>query len=114
MDGLAERAGLGKGTFCQGSSRTQMRKTPLQVVNAYGSIYGTGLPDLLAINGDPANGYYHPVQDLRKLEQGQAAVHVRSGRFRRRRRARSLDGYPRPASPALTASRTFRPRQPPG
>ena len=31
---------------------------PLQVVNAYGSIYGTGLPDLLAINGDPANGYY--------------------------------------------------------
>jgi len=27
MDGLAERAGLGKGTFCQGSSRTQMRKT---------------------------------------------------------------------------------------
>jgi hypothetical protein len=31
---------------------------PLQVVNAYGSIYGTGLPDLLAINGDPVNGYY--------------------------------------------------------
>jgi hypothetical protein len=31
---------------------------PLQVVNAYGSIYGTGLPDLLAISGDPGNGYY--------------------------------------------------------
>jgi hypothetical protein len=31
---------------------------PLQIVNAYGSIYGTGLPDLLAISGDPANGYY--------------------------------------------------------
>jgi hypothetical protein len=31
---------------------------PLQVVNAYGSIYGTGLPDVLATNGDPANGYY--------------------------------------------------------
>jgi hypothetical protein len=31
---------------------------PLLVVNAYGSIYGTGLPDLLAINGDPVNAYY--------------------------------------------------------
>ena len=31
---------------------------PLQVVNAYGSIYGTGLPDLLATSGDPVNGYY--------------------------------------------------------
>jgi hypothetical protein len=31
---------------------------PLQVVNAYGSIYGTGLPDLLATSGDPGNGYY--------------------------------------------------------
>lgn len=31
---------------------------PLQVVNAYGSIYGTGLPDLLASSGDPVNGYY--------------------------------------------------------
>ena len=31
---------------------------PLQVVNAYGSIYGTGLPDLLAVSGDPGNGYY--------------------------------------------------------
>jgi hypothetical protein len=31
---------------------------PLQVVNAYGSIYGTGLPDLLATSGDPVNGFY--------------------------------------------------------
>ncbi len=31
---------------------------PLQIVNANGSIYDTGLPDLLAINGDPVNGYY--------------------------------------------------------
>jgi hypothetical protein len=31
---------------------------PLQVVNAYASIYGTGLPDLLATSGDPAHGYY--------------------------------------------------------
>jgi len=31
---------------------------PLQIVNAYGSIYGTGLPDLLATSGDPVNGYY--------------------------------------------------------
>jgi hypothetical protein len=31
---------------------------PLQLVNAYTSLYGTGLPDLLAISGDPLNGYY--------------------------------------------------------
>jgi hypothetical protein len=31
---------------------------PLQVVNAYASIYGTGAPDLLAISGDPVNGFY--------------------------------------------------------
>lgn len=31
---------------------------PLQLVNAYGSIYGTGLPDVLATSGDPVNGYY--------------------------------------------------------
>lgn len=31
---------------------------PLQVVNAYGSIYGTGLPDLLATSGDPVHGFY--------------------------------------------------------
>jgi hypothetical protein len=31
---------------------------PVQVVNAYGSIYGTGLPDLLATSGDPVKGYY--------------------------------------------------------
>ncbi len=31
---------------------------PLQVVNAGPSIYGTGLPDLLATSGDPVNGYY--------------------------------------------------------
>lgn len=31
---------------------------PLQLGNAYGSIYGTGLPDLLASSGDPVNGYY--------------------------------------------------------
>jgi hypothetical protein len=29
--------------------------SPIQLVNAYGSIYGTGLPDLLATNGDPVN-----------------------------------------------------------
>jgi hypothetical protein len=27
-------------------------------VNAYGSIYGTGLPDVLATSGDPVNGHY--------------------------------------------------------
>ena len=31
---------------------------PRQVVNAYESIYSTGAPDLLAISGDPGNGYY--------------------------------------------------------
>ncbi len=31
---------------------------PLQVVNAYASVYGTGLPDLLATSGDSTNGYY--------------------------------------------------------
>jgi hypothetical protein len=31
---------------------------PLQIANAYASLYGTGLPDFLAISGDPANGYY--------------------------------------------------------
>lgn len=31
---------------------------PIQLVNAYASIYGTGQPDLLATNGDPVNGYY--------------------------------------------------------
>ena len=31
---------------------------PLQLANAYASIYGTGLPDLIATSGDPANGYY--------------------------------------------------------
>ncbi len=31
---------------------------PLQVVNAYRSLDGTGYPDLLAVNGDPGNGYY--------------------------------------------------------
>jgi hypothetical protein len=31
---------------------------PLQLVNAYTSLYDTGFPDLLAINGDPVNGYY--------------------------------------------------------
>jgi hypothetical protein len=45
------------GTF-QGALSDMNGDNPLQVVNAYGSIYGTGLPDLLAINGDPANGYY--------------------------------------------------------
>jgi hypothetical protein len=41
------------GTFTDASG-----DNPLQIVNAYGSIYGTGLPDLLAINGDPVSGYY--------------------------------------------------------
>ncbi len=31
---------------------------PLQVVNAYASVYSTGLPDLLATSGDSTNGYY--------------------------------------------------------
>ena len=31
---------------------------PLQVANAYASINGTGLPDLLATSGDATNGYY--------------------------------------------------------
>jgi hypothetical protein len=30
---------------------------PLQVANAYASLNGNGLPDLLAVNGDPVNGY---------------------------------------------------------
>jgi hypothetical protein len=31
---------------------------PIQLVNAEASIYGTGLPDLLATSGDAVNGYY--------------------------------------------------------
>jgi hypothetical protein len=31
---------------------------PVQLVNAEASIYGTGLPDLLATSGDAVNGYY--------------------------------------------------------
>lgn len=42
----------------QGTLADSNGDNPLQVVNAYGSIYSTGLPDLLAINGDLANGYY--------------------------------------------------------
>lgn len=30
----------------------------LQVVNAYASLYSTGLSDVLATSGDPSNGYY--------------------------------------------------------
>ena len=30
---------------------------PLQVANAYASRYGAGLTDLLAVSGDPVNGY---------------------------------------------------------
>lgn len=32
--------------------------SPLQVVNAYQSLNGSGLPDLLATSGDASNGYY--------------------------------------------------------
>jgi hypothetical protein len=31
---------------------------PLQVANAYASANGSGLPDLLTVSGDPANGYH--------------------------------------------------------
>ena len=30
---------------------------PLEVANAYASLNGSGLPDLLTVSGDPANGY---------------------------------------------------------
>jgi hypothetical protein len=45
-------------TISSGALTDANGDNPLQVVNAYASIYGTGLPDLLAISGDPANGYY--------------------------------------------------------
>ena len=42
----------------QGALTDANGDNPLQLVNAYASIYGTGQPDLLATSGDPANGYY--------------------------------------------------------
>ena len=45
-------------TISSGAFTDANGDNPLQIVNAYGSIYGTGLPDLLAVSGDPANGYY--------------------------------------------------------
>ena len=45
-------------TISAGSLSDANGDNPLQVVNAYGSIYGTGLPDLVATSGDPVNGYY--------------------------------------------------------
>jgi hypothetical protein len=54
LPGIANySAAISQGSLADGNG-----DNPLQVVNAYGSIYGTGLPDILAINGDPANGYY--------------------------------------------------------
>ena len=45
-------------TISSGTLTDANGDNPLQVVNAYGSLYGTGLPDLLATSGDPVNGYY--------------------------------------------------------
>jgi hypothetical protein len=58
-DGSALWPGSGSAcTISQGYLTDFNGDNPLQVANAYGSIYGTGLPDLLATSGDSANGYY--------------------------------------------------------
>lgn len=54
---LPQNANYGAAIF-QGDLSDSNGDNPLQVLNAYGSIYGTGLPDILAVNGDPSNGYY--------------------------------------------------------
>jgi hypothetical protein len=45
-------------TISQGILTDFNGDNPLQVANAYASINGTGLPDLLATSGDATNGYY--------------------------------------------------------
>ena len=45
-------------TITQGLLTDFNGDNPLQVADAYASLYGTGLPDLLATSGDPGNGYY--------------------------------------------------------
>lgn len=57
-DGSALPVGQDSASLPQGSLADANGDNPLQVLNAYGSIYGTGLPDLLATSGDPVNGYY--------------------------------------------------------
>ena len=54
LPGIANDAvSLFPGTFADANG-----DNPLQLVNAYASLYDTGVPDLLATAGDPANGYY--------------------------------------------------------
>jgi len=57
-DGSALPAGQESFAIFAGALADANGDNPLQVVNAYGSIYGTGLPDVLATSGDPVNGYY--------------------------------------------------------
>ena len=45
-------------TITQGFLTDFNGDNPLQVANAYASLYGTGLPDLIATSGDATNGYY--------------------------------------------------------
>lgn len=57
-DGSALPAGRESVYIPAGSFADANGDNPLQVVNAYTSLYGTGQPDLLATSGDPVNGYY--------------------------------------------------------
>ena len=58
-DGSALWSGSGSQcTISQGFLTDFNGDNPLQVANAYADLYSTGLPDLLAISGDPANGYH--------------------------------------------------------
>jgi hypothetical protein len=45
-------------TITQGLLTDFNGDNPLQLAGAYASLYGTGLPDLVATRGDAANGYY--------------------------------------------------------
>jgi hypothetical protein len=56
-DGTAVGAGFNSGLIVAGELADANGDNPLQLVSAETSIYGTGAPDLLAINGDPARGY---------------------------------------------------------
>lgn len=57
-DGSPLPVGQDSVAIFQGNLADANGDNPLQVVNAYGSIYGTGLPDVLATSGDQIIGYY--------------------------------------------------------
>jgi hypothetical protein len=53
LPGIPESIGIFQGDLADANG-----DNPLQIVNAYASANGTGIPDLLATSGDPVNGYY--------------------------------------------------------